>query len=163
WASDDGRLAFGAAVRNLGTPVKYADAAVRVPVSSDAGVAWQAARTAYGTLTGTLDYRARRGLAAQGVIGGELALVNGLWLRAPDESLLIVDDDPQIRDLLSDLLAGPGREVRCAGSGAEARAAVADAVPAVVLLDIELGDTSGLNLLETFGALEPSPTVVMVT
>jgi two-component system phosphate regulon response regulator OmpR len=61
-------------------------------------------------------------------------------------SVLVVDDDPHIRNMLSDYLDGHGYDVRAAGDGASVRALLAAWVPQVVLLDIGLPGEDGLSL-----------------
>jgi DNA-binding response OmpR family regulator len=55
--------------------------------------------------------------------------------RAP---ILIVDDDPAIRQALSDILAMQCYAVRAAGDGSEALRVVAQTEPALVLLDMRM-------------------------
>ncbi len=60
--------------------------------------------------------------------------------------VLIVDDDPAVRDMLTEYLASHGYEVSQADGGAAMRAALERAVPDVVLLDIGLPGEDGLTL-----------------
>lgn len=60
--------------------------------------------------------------------------------------VLIVDDDPAIRQMLSEYLGEHGYEVAVAASGAAMRAELERARPAVVLLDIGLPGEDGLTL-----------------
>jgi DNA-binding response OmpR family regulator len=60
--------------------------------------------------------------------------------------VLVVDDDPSVRELLSDYLSEHGYEVALAASGEAMRAEIARALPAVVLLDIGLPGEDGLTL-----------------
>ena len=60
--------------------------------------------------------------------------------------VLVVDDDPSVRELLSDYLSEHGYEVALAASGEAMRAEMARALPAVVLLDIGLPGEDGLTL-----------------
>jgi len=60
--------------------------------------------------------------------------------------VLVVDDDPSVRELLSDYLSEHGYEVALAAGGEAMRAEMARAVPAVVLLDIGLPGEDGLTL-----------------
>jgi CheY-like chemotaxis protein len=53
---------------------------------------------------------------------------------SPD--VLVVDDDPDLREVVGSMLQVSGYEVRCAGNGQEAVEAVAQKMPAVVLLDM---------------------------
>ncbi|OOG28773.1 DNA-binding response regulator [Thioalkalivibrio denitrificans] len=61
-------------------------------------------------------------------------------------TVLVVDDDPQVRSLLSDYLSEHGYAVIEAASGAALREAVARQVPQVVLLDVGLPGEDGLSL-----------------
>ncbi len=60
--------------------------------------------------------------------------------------VLVVDDDPAIRDMLREYLGAHGYEVEAVGDGAALRAALARAVPDIVLLDVGLPGEDGLSL-----------------
>ena len=60
--------------------------------------------------------------------------------------MLVVDDDPEIRNLLAEYLSTHGYEVALADCGEAMRAELARARPAVVLLDIGLPGEDGLTL-----------------
>jgi len=60
--------------------------------------------------------------------------------------VLVVDDDPAIREMLADYLGDHGYTVAQAASGAAMRAEIERARPAVVLLDIGLPGEDGLTL-----------------
>jgi two-component system phosphate regulon response regulator OmpR len=60
--------------------------------------------------------------------------------------VLVVDDDPAIREMLADYLGDHGYEVTQAANGAALRAEMERARPAVVLLDIGLPGEDGLTL-----------------
>lgn len=60
--------------------------------------------------------------------------------------ILVVDDEPDVSDLVSRALVRDGHTVRVAGSLAEATAALVEAVPELIVLDLALGDGSGLTL-----------------
>jgi two-component system phosphate regulon response regulator OmpR len=60
--------------------------------------------------------------------------------------ILVVDDDPAIRQMLSEYLGEHGYEVAVAASGAAMRAEIERARPAVVLLDVGLPGEDGLTL-----------------
>lgn len=61
-------------------------------------------------------------------------------------SVLVVDDDPEIREFLQDYLENHGYEVLAADSGAAARALLAERTPAMALLDVNLPGEDGLTL-----------------
>jgi len=62
------------------------------------------------------------------------------------QHVLIVDDDPDIRELISDYLSGHGYEVAVADGASAMRACVQQRIPDVVLLDIGLPGEDGLSL-----------------
>lgn len=64
--------------------------------------------------------------------------------------ILVVDDEHDVSDLVGRALQREGHLVRLAGSLAEAEAAVVDAVPELVVLDMVLDDGSGLDLCKGF-------------
>ncbi|MCB1748740.1 MAG: response regulator [Gammaproteobacteria bacterium] len=61
-------------------------------------------------------------------------------------TVMIVDDDDDIRDLLQDYLGDNGYEVLAAASGAAMRGLLQERVPDVVLLDVALPGEDGLSL-----------------
>jgi two-component system phosphate regulon response regulator OmpR len=60
--------------------------------------------------------------------------------------VLIVDDDPAVRDMLAEYLSSHGYDVAQADGGAAMRAELERAVPDVVLLDVGLPGEDGLSL-----------------
>ena len=64
----------------------------------------------------------------------------------PHTTVLIVEDEAAISNMLAFNLGRAGYEVLPAGSGREARARIADRHPDVVLMDWMLPDVSGLEL-----------------
>jgi two-component system phosphate regulon response regulator PhoB len=60
--------------------------------------------------------------------------------------ILIVDDEPAIRDMVAFALRKGDYEPAHAGDAREAQAAIADAIPDLILLDWMLPGTSGLEL-----------------
>jgi DNA-binding response OmpR family regulator len=60
--------------------------------------------------------------------------------------VLVVDDDPDVRDLLDDYLSEQGYEVLAADSAAAARELLDAEAPSVVLLDVGLPGEDGLSL-----------------
>jgi DNA-binding response OmpR family regulator len=81
----------------------------------------------------------------------------------PEDKVLIVDDEPTMRVTLGEALGGWGYRVAEAGSGRQALAALAAERPAVVLLDINLPDSSGLDLLREIKRRRPQAAVIMLT
>jgi len=66
--------------------------------------------------------------------------------------VLVVDDEPNIVDVISMALRYEGFEVDAAGSGAEALAKARDTRPHVMLLDVMLPDMEGFEVAKQLGA-----------
>jgi two-component system KDP operon response regulator KdpE len=62
--------------------------------------------------------------------------------------VLIADDEPEILELLQEILAAHGYEVRTAIEGSEALAAMPAFRPDVLILDIGMPNLSGTEVLE---------------
>jgi two-component system, OmpR family, phosphate regulon response regulator PhoB len=82
-----------------------------------------------------------------------------------EKRVLVVEDEEAIRDLLRFRLSRAGYAVVPAATGAEARAAIADHQPDVIIMDWMLPDVSGLELTRQLKR-EPSTReipIIMVT
>lgn len=77
--------------------------------------------------------------------------------------LLVVDDDPLLRKLVTEQLARSDFDASSAGSGRECLDTLRDADYDVVLLDIMMPDMSGLDALREIRKLDDPPEVVMLT
>jgi two-component system nitrogen regulation response regulator NtrX len=77
--------------------------------------------------------------------------------------ILIIDDEKDIRDLVSGVLSDDGYETRSAGTAEDALAAFDDRLPSLVLLDVWLRGSSmdGLELLKLFKARDSNVPVVV--
>jgi DNA-binding response OmpR family regulator len=62
-------------------------------------------------------------------------------------SILLVDDEPSIADVLARNLRARGNEVRVAVTGKDALCALTEAVPDVLVIDINLPDLTGWEVL----------------
>lgn len=78
-------------------------------------------------------------------------------------TILIVDDDPDIRALLRHWLAGRPYEVRLASSAIEALDASRREHINVVLCDVMMPDRDGLWLVEQLGQVSPGTRVIFGT
>ena len=79
------------------------------------------------------------------------------------EKILIVDDDPFVRSALTEALRIWDYESFEAATVAQARQVLATEEPRVVLLDIELPDGSGLDILTAIKSENPETVVIMIT
>ena len=77
--------------------------------------------------------------------------------------ILIVDDEPNIRRTLRITLEAAGHEVADTGSASEALASLGRRPAAVALVDLRLGDDSGLDLIEPMLAQAPRLAIVVIT
>ncbi len=78
-------------------------------------------------------------------------------------TILVVDDELGIRDLLSEILNDEGHTVELAENAAQARSARAMLRPDLVLLDIWMPDTDGVTLLKEWSStgLLTMPVIMM--
>ncbi len=83
---------------------------------------------------------------------------------AEKATVLVVEDDTDILDLVSMLLREEGYEVRAARSGAEALAALDGLAPRLILLDMKMPVMNGWQFMQALGQRRgPRPKVVVVT
>lgn len=80
-----------------------------------------------------------------------------------DQLVLLVDDEPDILQLLEITLARMNLNTRCAASVAEAKTALAERQPDLCLTDMRLPDGSGLALVEHIQSHFPDVPVAMIT
>ncbi len=75
--------------------------------------------------------------------------------------ILVVDDEPMVREVLSQYLASDGFEVVEAGDGDAAVAAVTDETPDLVLLDLMLPKRNGLDVLGFIRGTSQLPVILL--
>lgn len=76
-------------------------------------------------------------------------------------NVLVVDDDPNIRDLLRMYLVREGHRVTLAADGEEALTAAAGAHPDLVLLDVMLPGIDGVEVLRRLRDGSPVPVILL--
>ena len=79
------------------------------------------------------------------------------------ESILVVDDDEKIRQMLSDILADKGYAVKCVGSGKEAINESFKQLFNLALIDIHLPDMEGTEILTKLRRTEPEMVKIIIT
>jgi len=82
---------------------------------------------------------------------------------APARRVLVVDDEADLRELLELTLVGMGLDVDCAGSLAEAQAALARHAYALCLTDMRLPDGDGLTLVSSISGRSPQTPIAVIT
>ncbi len=79
------------------------------------------------------------------------------------QHILVVDDEPPIRELLESYFRKHGYEVTTASDAAEAFSK-ADNIPLhLVILDVLLPDSDGLEILEKLKSAHPSLPIIIMT
>ncbi|SFK03657.1 sigma-54-dependent transcriptional regulator [Methylophaga sulfidovorans] len=77
--------------------------------------------------------------------------------------ILVVDDEPDIRELIKDILEDENYEVRIAADGQEAQQIFNEQQPDLILLDIWMPDIDGISLLKEFKQQNRNVTIVMMS
>ncbi len=78
-------------------------------------------------------------------------------------SILVIEDDLVLAKAIEEVLQSEGYSVRFVPTGEEARKAFAAEIFEVVLLDVNLPDANGLDLLPEFQQARPGSIIVMMT
>jgi len=77
--------------------------------------------------------------------------------------VLVVDDEPNIVDVVSTALRFQGFAVESAGTGAEALAAVSTFKPQLIVLDVMLPDMEGFEVARRLGAQRARVPIIYLT
>ena len=78
-------------------------------------------------------------------------------------TVLVVDDDPDVREFVGGLLESVGCEVQFAADGEKALVHAFRFQPEIVFLDIKIPEQFGWLVCAKLKLIEPSPTVVLMT
>ena len=81
------------------------------------------------------------------------------------DNILIVDDEPDIRDTISAVLNDEGYETICASNAQEAQAIINKELPSLIILDIWMRDSTmdGLSLLNWIKDSNPEIPILMIS
>jgi diguanylate cyclase (GGDEF)-like protein len=79
------------------------------------------------------------------------------------EKILVVDDDPNLRKTLADILRVKGYKTVIAGTGAEAIAAAEQGDISLALIDLMLPDMPGLDVMARIKAISPLTEAIILT
>jgi len=80
----------------------------------------------------------------------------------PDKTVLVVEDDPWIRSLMTDLLAGEGYSVVQASDGKAGLEMAEETDPDVILLDLAMPEKSGLDVLHELKTSKPTQDIPVI-
>jgi DNA-binding NtrC family response regulator len=89
--------------------------------------------------------------------------LNDLELPATSGSVLIVDDEAEIRESLQTLLEMEGYDVETAATGLQGLNRIGQRPFDLVLLDLALPDRNGMDILTDLHAQDPGLSVIMIT
>lgn len=84
-------------------------------------------------------------------------------MSADNPLILVVDDEPDIRELIKDILEDENYLVHIAANGEEAKAEFDRQPPDLILLDIWMPDIDGITLLKEFKQQNKDVTIVMMS
>ena len=77
--------------------------------------------------------------------------------------VLVVDDDPNVQEILREFLSAKGYEIITAGDGAEGLRRVKEERPHLILLDIQMPKMDGLEVLHQLRQIDKEVSVIMIT
>ena len=77
--------------------------------------------------------------------------------------VLVVDDDPGIRSVISAVLEDEGFPVTTAANGREALSSISSEEPALVLLDLQMPVMSGWEVINTLREAQTTIPIVLMT
>jgi two-component system phosphate regulon response regulator PhoB len=80
----------------------------------------------------------------------------------PQKTVLVVEDDPWIRSLMADLLAGEGYSVVQASDGKAGLDMAGESDPDVILLDLAMPEKSGLDVLHELKTSKPTRDIPVI-
>ena len=78
-------------------------------------------------------------------------------------SLLVVDDEPELRSLLGEYFGRHTYAVRGAADAAQARQMIAESLPDLAILDVNMPGENGLSLARWLREVHPGVAIVMLT
>jgi DNA-binding response OmpR family regulator len=85
------------------------------------------------------------------------------WEVVPMAKILVIDDEPGIRDLLDTLLRRKGYEVVLAETGQKGVDLFRRERPDVIVLDLKMPGMDGLSVLQQVRSVDPEKPVIILT
>jgi DNA-binding response OmpR family regulator len=75
----------------------------------------------------------------------------------------ILDDEPDIRELISNIVGTLGFTARAFGHATALEMALTEAVPDVIILDLSLGDTDGIDVIRSLAASRFGGAILLIS
>src|SRR6185369_13820307 len=79
------------------------------------------------------------------------------------QHILTIDDEPQIREILTQVLTTNGYRVTDVESATAALAVVRDDPPDLIITDLQLEESDGFDLIEQVKRIAPATPVMLLT
>lgn len=79
------------------------------------------------------------------------------------QHILTIDDEPQIREILGQVLSSKGYRVTDAASATEALVMVRQDPPDLIITDLQLEESDGFELIDELKAIAPRTPIVLLT
>ena len=90
-------------------------------------------------------------------------MLNTFSNKTKEQEILLIDDDSDFTDSLSEVLQDKGFTVEIVNNREDAKAAVSSSNPGLALIDIRLGSTNGINLIEDLHQIKQDLLCVIMT
>ena len=75
----------------------------------------------------------------------------------------ILDDEPEIRELITNIVGSVGFTARSFGHATALEMALTEAIPDVIILDLSLGDTDGIDVIRSLAASRFGGAILLVS
>jgi DNA-binding response OmpR family regulator len=96
-------------------------------------------------------------------IAGRPAKGQAVEKQAASSTILVVDDEAEIRELVGEFLQRRGYQIKTAANGEEGLSLIRQSPPDLALLDIYMPGMNGVELLRQISKSHPSVGVIMLT
>jgi CheY-like chemotaxis protein len=83
------------------------------------------------------------------------------FLMTPTKKVLVVEDDADIRDMISDMLISNGISVLTANDGVEVLALYNQHRPTLVMADVRMPNKDGFQMAEAIKEINPKTPVIL--
>ena len=75
----------------------------------------------------------------------------------------ILDDEPEFRDFITQIATGAGFSTRSFGDVASLEMAITEAVPEIIVLDLSLGDSDGIDVIKSLAASRFGGAILLIS
>lgn len=82
---------------------------------------------------------------------------------ADKSKILVVDDEPNVGEILTEFFTSKGYDVICASGGLEGLSKAEEHRPDVILLDVRMPDLDGISVLRRIREVNPSVGILMMS